>query len=240
MELPSYKWPSPHTVLNRVVQRAWLFLRCAGTLILTVSILVWAAIYYPHNTEKVEGPYRAERAKLRAEIAAVASDSPRAREIEQRLGDIDRRIARDYQRQSILGRFGRAIEPAVKPLGWDWRIGSAVMASFPARELVVASLGVIYNLGDVDPESDEGSGRYQAALRAAVHEGSDPPRKVFNVPVALSIMVFFALCAQCAATLAVIRRETNGWRWPLFVFGYMTALAYLGALVTYQVGMLIS
>jgi len=112
-----------------------------------------------------------------------------------------------------------------------------VIASLPARELVVASMAVIYNVGeDVDADSSEGAGRFHAALRSAVHEGSDPPRKVFTVPVALSIMVFFALCAQCAATLAVVRRETNSWRWPLFLFGYMTALAYVGAFVTYQVG----
>jgi len=240
MELPSYKWPSPRTVFYRVVQRGWLFLRCAGTLILAVSILVWASLYYPHNTEKVEGPYQAEVAQLKAELAAAEPESARAEAIGQRLGEIDRDIAGAYQRQSILGWLGQAIEPVVRPLGWDWRIGCAAIASFPARELVVASLGVIYNLGDADPESEEGASRFHAALRNAVHEGSDPPRKVFNIPVALSIMVFFALCAQCAATLAVIRRETNSWRWPLFVFGYMTALAYLGALITYQLGMLIA
>jgi len=237
MELPSYKWPAPRTVLHRVWQRAWLFLRCAGTLILAVSILVWAALYYPHDAETVEAPYRAEQARLQAQWDAAAADSPRRESIGLRLDEIDREIAGAYHRQSILGRMGRVVEPVVRPLGWDWRIGCAVIASLPARELVVASLGVIYNLGDdVDPESDEGASRFRAALRSAVHDGSDPPRKVFSIPVALSIMVFFALCAQCAATLAVIRRETNTRRWPLFVFGYMTLLAYLGALITYQAG----
>jgi ferrous iron transport protein B len=122
------------------------------------------------------------------------------------------------------------------PLGWDWRISCEVIASFPAREVVVATLGVVFNLGeDVDSASVEGPSRFRAKLAKATWEGSD--RKVFNVPVALSIMVFFALCAQCAATLAVIRRETNSWRWPAFTFAYMTTLAYVGALVTYQVGM---
>lgn len=237
MDLPSYKWPSPRVVLNRVVQRAWLFLRCAGTLILAVSILVWAALYYPHNAETVEAPYRAEQAQLEAELAAVGPGSTRGEQIVRRLDEIDREIVGAYHRQSILGRIGHTIEPVVRPLGWDWHIGCAVIASLPARELVVASLGVIYNVGeDVDTETSEGAGRFHAALRSAVHEGSDPPRKVFTVPVALSIMVFFALCAQCAATLAVVRRETNTWRWPLFLFGYMTALAYIGALITYQVG----
>ncbi len=114
-----------------------------------------------------------------------------------------------------------------------------MIASFPAREVVVATLGVVFNLGEEgDAESKEGSNAFHAKLEKATWNGTD--RKVFNIPVALSIMVFFALCAQCAATLAVIRRETNSWRWPAFTFAYMTTLAYLGALVTYQIGTWIS
>jgi ferrous iron transport protein B len=140
-----------------------------------------------------------------------------------------------YQRQSVLAQMGRTIEPAVRPLGWDWRIGCAAIASFPAREVVLGTLGVIYNLGeDVDIDASEGQTQLQAELRRATWDGTHRP--VFNVPVALSIMVFFALCAQCAATLAVIRRETNSWLWPLFTFTYMTVLAYFGALATYQIG----
>ena len=134
-------------------------------------------------------------------------------------------------RQSYLGRLGRAIEPAVRPLGWDWKIGCAVLASFPAREVVVGTLGVIYNLG----EGAEESLTLQEGLRTATRDGSQ--ERVWNTPVALSIMVFFALCAQCVSTLAVIKRETNSWRWPAFAFVYMTLLAYLGAWVTYQTGM---
>ena len=138
--------------------------------------------------------------------------------------------AGEYLQQSFLGRIGKLIEPAVRPLGWDWRIGCAAIASFPAREVVVATLGVIYNLGRQD---EVGCTRDPAQATL----GRDR-RPVFNVPVALSIMVFFALCAQCVSTLVVIRRETGSWRWPLFTFAYMTALAYVGALVTYQVGTL--
>ncbi|MBU4398580.1 MAG: ferrous iron transporter B, partial [Planctomycetes bacterium] len=192
MELPSYKWPSPRTVFMRMAERGWMFLRCAGTLILLVSILVWAALYFPHD--------------------------PNATHQEQ-------------QRNSYLGQAGRVIEPAVKPLGWDWRIGCAVIASLPARELVVATMGVMYHLEDKPGPDDR---RWSEKLRQATWDGTDRP--VYNVPVALSIMVFFALCAQCAATLAVIRRETNSWRWPAFTFSYMTALAYAAAFVTYQVG----
>jgi ferrous iron transport protein B len=97
---------------------------------------------------------------------------------------------------------------------------------------------VIYNLGEVEIDEEEGQTQLQAQLQNATWDGSSLP--VFNLPVALSLMVFFALCAQCAATLAVIKRETNSWRWPMFTFAYMTGLAYLGALATYQIGMLLT
>jgi ferrous iron transport protein B len=118
----------------------------------------------------------------------------------------------------------------VKPLGWDWKIGVGAIASFPAREVIIATLGTIYSLGgEVDAE-DEG-------LQGALQKSKWPDgRPVYNVPVALSIMVFFALCAQCVSTLMIIRRETNSWRWPAFCFTYMTSLAYVGALLTYQIG----
>ncbi len=129
---------------------------------------------------------------------------------------------------SLLGRVGHAIEPAVAPLGWDWKIGVGAVASFPAREVIIATLGTIYSLGgDADEEGLAG------AIQASKHPDGSP---VYTIPVALSIMVFFALCAQCVSTLLVIRRETNSWFWPILSFTYMTVLAYVGALVTYQVG----
>ena len=130
---------------------------------------------------------------------------------------------------SLLGRAGHVIEPAVEPLGWAWRIGMAAIASFPAREVIVATLGTIFNLGgDEDEESET---LREVVKNAERKDGS----KLFTLATALSIMVFFALCAQCAATLAVMRRETNSWKWPIASFLYMTTLAYVCALVTYQV-----
>lgn len=196
LELPGYKWPSPKVIFMRMVERGWVFVRTAGTLILAVSIVVWTALYFPRN--------------------------PNADHHQQ-------------QRESYLGRTGRVIEPIVKPLGWDWRIGCAVLASLPAREIIVATLGVMYHLDDeIEGGSTGQKLSWTKKLHRATWEGTDRP--VFNLPVALSIMVFFALCAQCAATLAVIRRETNRWRWPVVVFAYMTVMAYLAALTTYQIG----
>jgi ferrous iron transport protein B len=230
LELPSYKLPSLRNVLYRMAERGWSFIARAGTVIFAVTIVVWALAYYPRSEQQVAEAIATQRAGLVESAASAAQlaafDDPQHLE---RLSDSL------HQRNSYLGRAGKWIEPAVRPLGWDWRIGAAAIASFPAREVVMGVLGVIYQLGpDVDLGSETDQSRLGEQLRAARWDDTGEP--VYNLPVALSIMVFFALCAQCAATLAVIRRETNSWRWPAFTFLYMTVLAYVGALVTYQVG----
>ena len=204
MELPGWRWPRPGVVAERVREAAWSFLKNAGTLILAMSVVIWALGSYP---------------KPVLPAAATLTEAEQQGEA---------------LRQSFLGRAGRLIEPAVRPLGWDWRLGCAAVASFPAREVVLGTLGVIYNLGDVDPGEEEGATALVRRLKAATWDGTD--RKVFTVPVALSLMVFFALCAQCASTLVVIGKETGSWAWPVVTFTYMTVLAWLGAFVTYQLG----
>lgn len=233
LELPSYKMPSPRTVIYRMLDRGWAFVKNAGTLIVAVSIIVWAALYYPHDAAVVETPYAEQRTALEKQIETASADSEAKTTAEEQLAALDAHIEGEYQRQSYLGRMGHAIEPIVRPLGWDWRVGAAAIASFPAREVVVATLGILYDVGEVDTEEEAGRTRLQQALESAKWAGTDRP--VFGIPTALSLMVFFALCAQCAATLAVIKRETNTWRWPLFTFTYMTGLAYIAAFVTFQV-----
>lgn len=234
MELPDFKCPSVYNVLVRVGQRGWLFVRRAGTFILAVSVIIWALLYYPH-AEQTAAAQRCQQERLAAQLTELPAGDPRQEKLLRELARLEQSIRAEYQRQSFLGRAGRLIEPAVRPLGWDWRIGAAVLASFPAREIVVATLGVMYNVGtEAAMESDEALARLRARLRAERHAQTGRP--VFTVPVAFSLMVFYALCAQCAATLAVIWRETNNWRWPAFAFVYLTALAYAGALVTYQLG----
>jgi ferrous iron transport protein B len=226
LELPSYKVPALRTVVYRMLERAWGFISRAGTVIFAVTVVIWALAYYPRSDAQVSAEIASQRAQLPVASKAFADfDEPE---------NLDRLNASLHQRYSFLGRAGQLIEPAVRPLGWDWRIGCAVIASFPAREVVMGVLGVIYHLGrDVDVSGEEDQSRLREQLRAARWDDTGKP--VYNLPVALSIMVFFALCAQCAATLAVIRRETNSWRWPAFTFAYMTTLAYVAALVTYQV-----
>jgi ferrous iron transport protein B len=233
MEMPVYKWPAPSMVCRRMIDSGWAFLRRAGTLILASMVLVWALLYFPH-TDANGKSYDVRRAALEGKRLSLDS-------FEQTEDEVNR-LQAEWESRSYLGQMGRALEPLVKPLGWDWRIGMAALASFPAREVMVGTLGIIYSSGSIDADAIRNTNDQQAAAkagrlrRALVNATWDDHRgaRVFNVPVALSIMVFFALCCQCASTLAVIRRETNSWRWPLFTFAYMTALAYAGALVTYQ------
>jgi ferrous iron transport protein B len=238
MEMPPYKWPSPRVILHRMLERGWDFLQNAGTIIFAVSIVMWGALYYPRISEEQARPLLVEQtqAEARLQAAKEADDTAGAEAAEAAVADAGNRLEGAQKRQSILGRAGHLIEPLVKPLGWDWRIGSAVIASFPAREVVVATLGVIFDVGaEADEDEDEGAQRLGGALRAAAWPETGRP--LFNVPVALSIMVFFALCAQCVSTLAVIGRETGSWTWPAFTFAYMTTIAYIAAFLTYQVGM---
>jgi ferrous iron transport protein B len=240
MELPSWRWPRAVVVAERVREASVSFLKNAGTLIVAVSIVVWALVSYPHNEQAIEKEVTVVREGLQSRLATLAASDPDRGTINAELAALETvdglEAARlgAAQRQSFLGYAGRCIEPIVRPLGWDWRIGCAVLASFPAREVVLGTLGVIYNLGPIDTGAEEGSTALVRRLRAARWDGTD--RKVYTLPVALSIMVFFALCAQCASTLVVIGKETGSWLWPVVAFLYMTALAWLGAFATYQIG----
>jgi ferrous iron transport protein B len=236
MEMPLYKRPSLRTVLTRVKDAGWAFLRRAGTMILAAMIVVWVLLYFPRGLPepaRVEGTevttYDEQVAALQERLEQVKDDAAASKEVKEQIDE----ATGEWKRQSVLGRMGRWIEPAVRPLGWDWKIGMAALASFPAREVVVGTLGIIYNEGRVDPDE------IRSAQNVAETGLGQKLRREFGLPTALSLMVFFALCCQCASTLVVIRRETRSWRWPAFTFAYMTALAYVGALVVYQVAALL-
>jgi ferrous iron transport protein B len=234
MEMPLYKWPSLRTVLRRMGDSAWAFVRRAGTLILASMVLVWALLYFPARD------FDTRIAALREQATEQEGQDPEG--VEEQINA----LMGEWQRQSFLGQAGQALAPVVRPLGWDWKIGMAVLASFPAREVVVGTLGIIYNEGKTDSKEilqaqDVGSTSLAKKLRSETWPDNAGlhGQPVFTIPTVLSIMVFFALCCQCASTLAVIRRETRSWRWPAFTFIYMTVLAYLGALLVFQIGRLL-
>lgn len=238
LEMPLYKLPSLRLVLRRMFDSGWAFLRRAGTLILASMVVVWALLYFPRGGDMEHQPYDVRLTAMQTELDDLKEkgENEAAEEKEQKINE----LTAEWKQQSYLGRMGKAIEPAVRPLGWDWKIGMAALASFPAREVVIGTLGIIYSEGKQDSEDireAENVGETPLARRLKdARWDDDPARPVFTISTVLSLMVFFALCCQCVSTLAVIKRETQTWRWPVFTFSYMTALAYVGALMVYQVG----
>lgn len=192
LELPPYRMPNWRAVVTKLLSRAGVFLKRAGTIIFFVAMVVWVLATFPKSDDP--------------ELSAASA-------IEQ----------------SYLGRASQTVAPLFAPLGWDWKVTAAVIASFPAREVVIAVLGTLYAIDD--PETQQES--LIQRIRESKHPSGEP---VFTVPMAFGLMVFFALCLQCVSTMAVMRRETNSWRWPIFSWVYMTSLGYLGALLCFQLG----
>jgi ferrous iron transport protein B len=170
--MPSYRWPTVQSIGLRLLDRAKVFLRRAGTVILLVTVILWI-------------------------MASVPTQGGKAPEIAN----------------SLAGTIGRTIEPAIKPLGFNWKIGIGLITSLAARETIIATLGTIYGM---DPDKEHLG--LEQALRQDLTPGG-----------AVALLVFFAFAMQCISTIAVVRRETGGWKWPAFQFGYMTVVAYTGA-----------
>lgn len=217
MELPPYRLPNFRTVFQNMLTRAWLFLKRAGTVILAISIILWALMYFPRE---MTNPPITPVASADIGQAAISNDAEPDRE-------------GDHLKRSFAGRLGHLIEPVIRPLGFDWKIGVALIASFAAREVLVSTLSIIYNVGkDEDAQS-------QTLIEAVKNAKTDDGRPSWTPLTALTLMVFFVLAMQCMSTLAVVRRETNSWRWPLFMLSYMTGFAYVASLITYQAGKLL-
>jgi ferrous iron transport protein B len=191
MELPPYRWPGLKDVALQMLERGWLFLRRAGTVILGISIVLWFLAAYP-----------------KAPDGATA---------QQQLA------------QSFAGRAGHLLEPAIKPLGFDWQIGIGLISSFAAREVFVSTMGVVFN---AEAEGDDTAPLRQALLAAKWPDG----RALFTPLVCFTLMVFYVFAMQCVSTVAIVRRETNSWKWPLFQIGYLTGTAWILSLLVYQGG----
>jgi ferrous iron transport protein B len=220
IELPSYRMPRLRAVAGVVWDRCREFLVRAGTIILAVTIVLWVLMSYP----KPEAERVAEFDAQRAEIMAAGGDDADAA-----LTALQERERAETVRGSFAGRLGQFIEPAIRPLGYNWEIGVGLVASFAAREVFVSTMGIVYSVGD----AEEDSGSLHAQMRAATWpDGS----RLFTPLAAVSLLVFYALACQCVATLAVVKQETRSWLWPVLMFVYMTALAYLAALLVYQAG----
>jgi ferrous iron transport protein B len=192
MELPAYQPPRFKEILRHMIERGWLFLKNAGTIILAISIVLWFLTTYPKHPDP----------------AATATEQ----------------IA-----HSFAGRTGHLLEPVIKPLGFDWRIGIGLVTSFAAREVFVSSMGVIFGVSGTDDDTAP----LRDALRAAQWPGG---AALFTPLVCITLMVYYVFAMQCMSTVAVVKRETNSWRWPLFQIAYMTGTAWLVCFIIYQAG----
>ena len=218
LELPDYKRPTFGDVRRRVVSRSMIFVREAGTVILVGTVILWALLSFPRleETPSLSNTHATERSE------ATSLDDTSIEPLSQ--------IALQRER-SWGGQIGKLMEPALRPLGWDWQVGVGILGAFAAREVFVSTLGVVYGVGG---EVDEETPQLRQKLKEARHADGSP---VFTPLSALSLLIFFALACQCLSTLAVVQRETGGYFWPLFLLGYMSALAYGCAWVTYQGGL---
>ena len=195
MELPRYRRPRLRMVLRTMWERSLMFVQKAGTVILAMSVIMWALTNYPRRPDTTP----------------------------------DQQI-----QQSLAGTVGRAIEPVIAPIGFDWRIGISIVSSFVAREVFVSSMATIYGANTTDPHR---AADLQARLRSEIDPATGLP---FFTPLrALSIMIFYVLSMQCVSTIAVVRRETNSWGWTLFQLGYMTGLAWIACFIVWQGGRLL-
>jgi ferrous iron transport protein B len=221
LELPPYRWPHWKTVLISMWERGKLFLTQAGTVILAINIVLWFLASFPHSGE-IEARFEQERTQ--------AQFLPAGEERDAQLAQISAQEQGEQLRHSFAGRLGRAIEPAIAPLGFDWKIGIGLIGAFAAREVFVSTMAVVYNVGG---NADETSKPLLDTLRSERHAATGRP--VYSPLVALNLILFFILACQCMSTIAVVKRETGGWKWPLFMVGYMTALAWGVCFVVYQV-----
>ncbi|MFO1052910.1 MAG: ferrous iron transport protein B [Planctomycetota bacterium] len=222
LQMPPYRRPHLRSVLHLMAQKAGVFVREAGTVILICTIALWFLLTFPRDP-KLDRDYAAERAR----VVAVDRDAT-TRDSALRLLAAEEEGER--RRKSYAGRIGHLMEPVIRPLGFDWQIGIGILGAFAAREVFVSTMGVVYGLGD-DVEGDD------TRLRDRLRKERRPDgTRVFTPRTCLSLMIFFALACQCMSTLAAVRRESGGWRWPAFLFVYTGMLAWLCSFTVYQVG----
>ena len=221
LELPPYRVPVWRNVVLTTWQRVRKFLVDAGTIILTMTIILWALLSYPKSTE-IEGRYELER-------AAVAASTSDPDTLAAELSDLSGLEAGEQIRYSVAGRVGQTVEPLLEPLGFDWRIGVGILGAFAAREVFVSTLGIVFGI----EEADEESPTLRSSLQSAERVDGSP---LMTPLTGVSLMVFFVLACQCMSTIVVVRKESGTWGWPVFMFTYMSVLAYVASLIVYQVG----
>ena len=240
MELPPYKRPLLRVVVRHMWDRSKLFLRRAGTVILGINIVLWFLATYPRSTA-IEKEFAAKRAALaqdrssRREEALISKAEGDQSLLTSAATSLHNEEAGQKLRHSFAGHLGRWIEPAIAPLGFDWKMGIGIISSFAAREVFVSTMSTVYNVGKYE-RSKSSLSNLATTLQAQKRPDGSP---VYTPLIAITLMVFYVFALQCVSTVAVVRRETNSWKWPLFQWIYMGILAWSLAFVTYQTGRLL-
>jgi ferrous iron transport protein B len=250
LELPTYKLPQASQVARQIWSNTAKFVTKAGTIIFCLSVVLWAMTYYPRLPEaecdaiaaRYEEQFQQQLAAAKREPTATVrvidriddalppnpARGPNEIIVNRMLNRVEAETSAAQLRHSIAGRLGHLMEPAIAPLGYDWKMGVGLVSAFAAREVFVSTMGIVYSAGDTEESTDSLA---QAMRQDRYADG----RPVWTVPVAASLLVWFVLAMQCMSTLAIVKRETGTWRWPVVMLVYMNAVAYVGALVTYQV-----
>ncbi len=249
MEMPPFRWPNPRVLGLKLLGRAKVFLVRAGTVIAAACLVIWALGYFPRS-EGIQQQFAEQRGALIAQVQAAeagaeaevgakaeaevgadaeadAGAEAEAEDVQSVLAQINAEERAAQLEYSFLGRIGKFIEPAFRPLGWDWRVSASVVAGFPAREVVIGVMGTVYALGS---DVEEGTGLRDRLRESRWSDG----RPVFTLAMALGLLVFYAFALQCVSTVAVIGRETNSWRWAAGTWVYMSGFAWLAGMLTYQ------
>lgn len=212
LELPPYKWPSAKNVGLTIYDKTKTFVFEAGKVIIAISIILWVMASYGFNDE-FNNAENIVQAQMPENYTAKQYDD---------------QLASYKLEHSLAGSFGKLIEPAIRPLGYDWKIGIALITSFAAREVFVGTMSTIYSIG----ASNDDELTIRERLRTEKNSKTGGP--MYTTAVGLSLMVFYAFAMQCMSTLAIVYRETKGWKWPILQTVYMTGLAYISALLVYQ------
>lgn len=224
MELPPYRLPTLFSVLYHCWERAWMYIKKAGTVLLAISVIIWASMVFPELPEERSSQFEARIESLEKQLTELPPDAPEKQKIEEALSEANDEFSEEKLAYSVAGRLGHWLEPVTRPAGFDWRTDIALLAGIAAKEAVVSTLGTAWAIGEVDPDEPESLGERLA---------SEPG---WTKASALALMLFVLLYSPCFVALVVIRQEAGSWWWVAYSIVFNTALAYAIAVIVYQVG----
>ncbi|SDF05518.1 ferrous iron transport protein B [Desulfovibrio legallii] len=224
MELPPYRMPTPFGLLLHCWERAWMYIKKAGTILVAVAVIIWAGMTFPSLPEDKAAPFEQQIAQIEEQISALPEGAEGRAALEDQLGEAKNTLSEEELSYSVAGRLGKAVEPFTRPAGFDWRTDIALLAGVAAKESIVATLGTAYALGEQDPED--------AAPLADRLKADDN----WSPASALALMLFVLMYSPCFVALVVIKQEAGSWGWLAFSILFNTALAYVVAVAAYQIG----